>query len=145
VPPSLIEGARAGQEPTTILRLPSGWVFLHAQQFLRGYCLLCADPPLPSINDCDPATRAQFLADMVTVGDALLEVTHACRINYFIAGNFNPVLHAHIVPRYLTEPDLYRKGPPWSYPQETMDSIDFDPHRDADLMNSIRKAIQSRL
>jgi diadenosine tetraphosphate (Ap4A) HIT family hydrolase len=33
-------------------------------------------------------------------------------------GNSDQVLHAHIVPRYADEPDHYRKGGPWSYPQE---------------------------
>ena len=50
---------------------------------------------------------------MALVGDALLEVTGAYRINYAILGNTDPALHAHIVPRFLTEPDEYRKGPPW--------------------------------
>ena len=55
---------------------------------------------------------------MSTIGDALLEVTDAFRINYAIMGNSDPALHAHIVPRYMSEPEHIRKHLPWSYPQE---------------------------
>ncbi|MCE5208940.1 MAG: hypothetical protein LLG42_11610 [Chloroflexi bacterium] len=39
-----LESARTGQEPSLICRMPSGWVFLCGMQFLRGYCILQADP-----------------------------------------------------------------------------------------------------
>jgi diadenosine tetraphosphate (Ap4A) HIT family hydrolase len=52
---------------------------------------------------------------MVHVGDALLHVTEAYRINYEILGNSEPELHAHIVPRYLSESDELRPRPPWAY------------------------------
>jgi diadenosine tetraphosphate (Ap4A) HIT family hydrolase len=71
-------------------------------------------------------------------------VTGAYRINYAIAGNLDPYLHAHIIPRYLDEPDRYRKGNPWSYPQEVMDATLFDPERDKELMQQLAKAIQKR-
>jgi diadenosine tetraphosphate (Ap4A) HIT family hydrolase len=79
------------------------------------------------------------------VGDALLEVTGAYRINYTIAGNTDPYLHAHIVPRYLTEPEELRKGLPWSHPKEEMDSLLFDYERDKQLMQLLRQAIEKRL
>jgi diadenosine tetraphosphate (Ap4A) HIT family hydrolase len=51
---------------------------------------------------------------MTLIGDALLEVTGVFRINYGIMGNSDPCLHTHIVPRYLTEPEKFRQGLPWS-------------------------------
>jgi diadenosine tetraphosphate (Ap4A) HIT family hydrolase len=66
--------------------------------------ILLPDPAVASINDLNQPQRAAYLCDMVTVGDALLEVTDAYRINYALAGNSDPFLHAHIVPRYLAEP-----------------------------------------
>ena len=51
---------------------------------------------------------------MTLIGDALLEVTGANRINYGIMGNPDPFLHTHIVPRNLTEPEKFREGLPWS-------------------------------
>ena len=82
---------------------------------------------------------------MALVGDALLEVTGAFRINYAILGNTDPALHAHIVPRFLTEPDEYRKGPPWTYPKEVVDARMFDYERDKELIQQLAVAIQNRL
>jgi diadenosine tetraphosphate (Ap4A) HIT family hydrolase len=58
--------------------------------------------------------RGQFLADMAMVGDALLDVTAALRINYAIFGNVEPALHAHIFPRHATEPEATRSAQPWA-------------------------------
>lgn len=132
-------------DPAVICRLPSGWVSLANMQFLRGYTILSADPAVASINDLDTAQRAQYLCDMALVGDALLEVTGAYRINYAIMGNSAPVLHAHIVPRYLDEPDELRKGLPWSYDQTLIDAVTFDASRDRELIRQLASAIQKRL
>jgi len=114
-------------------------------QFLRGYTILLPDPVVASINHLDGLQRAAYLSDMVTIGDALLEVTGAYRINYCILGNTDPYLHAHIVPRYMTEPDEFRKGPPWSYPKEQMDAAPFDYQRDEELIQQIARAIHANL
>ena len=102
IPYPRIEAARAGVDPAVICKVNSGWVFLCNLQYLRGYCVLQSDPVVESINALNESRRSQFLGEMILVGDAILEVTDAYRINYFIAGNSDPYLHAHIVPRYLT-------------------------------------------
>lgn len=140
-----VEAARAGLEPALICQVPSGWVVLCVMQYLRGYCILLPDPVIPSLNDLNRQQRESYLCDMSMVGDALLEVTGAYRINYAILGNSDQVLHAHIVPRYLTEPDEFRRNTPWSYPQEIMNSTVFDRDRDKDLMSKIKDAIGRRL
>jgi diadenosine tetraphosphate (Ap4A) HIT family hydrolase len=140
-----VDTARAGTNPTVICRVPSGWVVLCDTQFLSGYCILLADPVVASLNDLSRLKRAEFLSDMVTVGDALLEVTNAYRINYAIAGNTDPYLHAHIVPRYMSEPEELRKGLPWSHPHSERDLLLFDYERDKPLMDRIKQAIESRL
>jgi diadenosine tetraphosphate (Ap4A) HIT family hydrolase len=114
-------------------------------QYLRGYSILQADPQVASINALDPQTRAVYLRDMVLIGDSLLEVTGAYRINYAIMGNSLPVLHAHIVPRYLSEPEELRRGGSWSYPQEQIDAVRFDAERDRELMQQLAQAILKRL
>jgi diadenosine tetraphosphate (Ap4A) HIT family hydrolase len=81
---------------------------------------------------------------MALVGDALMEVTGAYRINYAIAGNTDPYLHAHIVPRYLTEPESKRKGRPWSYPKSMIDATMFDYERDHGLIQQLSLSIQKR-
>lgn len=84
-------------------------------QFLPGYCLLLADPVVPSLNDLTGQAREQFMQDMVRIGDALLEVTDSFRINYEILGNSEPELHAHIFPRYGSEDPERRRMPAWFY------------------------------
>ena len=143
--PERIVAARAGSNPTVICRLTSGWAVMCDMQYLRGYTILLADPPVASINDLDHLQRAEILGEKVLVGDALLEVTGAYRVNYGILGNSDPFLHAHIVPRYLTEPENLRNGLPWSYPKKLMDVTAFDPVRDKELMGKIATAIQKRL
>src|SRR5215211_274679 len=132
-----VEAARAGVDPALICQVPSGWVVLCTMQYLRGYCILLPDPLVPSLNDLTQQARAVYLHDMTIVGDALLEATGAARINYAIMGNSDPVLHAHIVPRYRTEPDEFRRNTPWSYPQEIMDATLLDHNRDRDLILKI--------
>jgi diadenosine tetraphosphate (Ap4A) HIT family hydrolase len=144
-PQQRIELARKGANPAAICQLPSGWVFLADMQYLPGYCILMADPLVESINALSELERSQFLCDMVRVGDVLMEVTGACRINYAIFGNSDPVLHAHIVPRYADEPPQYLHNVPWSYPQEQMEAIGFDANRDSELMQAIMGAIQRRM
>ncbi len=140
-----IAAARAGADPAVICRVPSGWVFLCNLQFLRGYCVLQSDPVVASINDLDRTGRAQFMDDMILVGDALQQVTGAYRINYTIAGNSDPVLHAHIVPRYLWETESLRKGLPWSYPNFDNEATRFVYDRDKDLIQQLAQAIQKML
>ena len=142
-PPTLIHkrvhAARAGENPTVICRMRSGWAVLGDRQFLPGYSLLLPDPVVGSLNDLEGESRAQFLMDMTALGDALLKVTDAIRINYSILGNTEAALHAHVFARYAREPDNYRLIPVWRYPREQRDSVPFDPERDAPLMGKIRK------
>jgi diadenosine tetraphosphate (Ap4A) HIT family hydrolase len=82
---------------------------------------------------------------MAMVGDALMVVTGAYRINYAIAGNSDPFLHAHIVPRYLSEPEANRKGLPWSYPKSTINATMFNFEGDQGLIQQLKQSIQKRL
>ena len=140
-----VEAARAGTNQTVICRMPSGWAVLCDMQYLSGYSLLLPDPVVGSINELDRAQRTTFLCDMVTIGDALLEVTGAFRINYGILGNSDPALHAHITPRYMSEPEANRRHLPWSYSKEIMGSDLFDYQRDKDMIARLAEAIQRHL
>jgi diadenosine tetraphosphate (Ap4A) HIT family hydrolase len=135
--------AREGRNPTVITRVPSGWVVLGDDQFLRGYALLLPDPVVSDLNALPPAERAAFLRDMALVGDALLEVTDAYRINYEILGNSDPALHAHIFPRYSSEPEERRRRPVWFYDRRELPK--FDLERDRALMEALAEAIRRRL
>ena len=142
--PERIAMAHAGTNPAVICQVPSGWAVLCDMQFLRGYIVHLADPVVASLNELGQEQRSIYLNDMALIGDALLEVVRATRINYAIAGNTDPYLHAHIVPRYLSEPENLRKGLPWFYPKEVMDTTLFDYERDKELIAKLAEAIKVR-
>lgn len=121
-----VDAARRGELARVIKRMPSGWAVLGDPQITRGYCLLLPDPVVPHLNALDGAAREQFLRDMAALGDAVLAVTGAERINYEILGNVEPALHAHVIPRHASEdPDL-RKKPVWLHDWNTAPAIDVD-------------------
>jgi diadenosine tetraphosphate (Ap4A) HIT family hydrolase len=111
----LVESCRAGNDPSVIARLPSGWAVMGQRQVLRGYSLLLPDPVVPHLNALAPEARDRFLSDLGRLGDAVLDATGAMRINYAIFGNLEPALHAHVHPRYADEPEAVRTHNPWSY------------------------------
>lgn len=107
-----VAGARAGTEPRVITRMPSGWLLAGATQPLRGYCVLVADPMVPTLNALSEPERIAYSLDAIRAGDALLAVTGAARINYETLANADPLLHTHIIPRYADEPEDKRRLPP---------------------------------
>jgi diadenosine tetraphosphate (Ap4A) HIT family hydrolase len=107
--------AREGRDPRVIARLFTGWAVFGERQFVRGYALLLPDPVVPNLNSLGARERIAFLSDMSRLGDALLKVTGAARINYAIFGNQEPALHAHVIPRYTDEPEALRSEQPWAY------------------------------
>lgn len=138
-----VESARRGENPAVICKMPSGWAVIGDVQMLPGYCLLLPDPVPASLNDMEPAASALFLRDMTIIGDALLEVTDAFRINYEILGNSEPALHAHILPRYNSEPEALRCRPAWFYDWKT--ARPFDPQTDGPLVEALAATIRRRL
>ena len=110
-----VVAARQGRDPRVIARLFSGWAVFGEQQFVRGYTLLLPDPVVPNLNALGARERIAFLSDMSRLGDALLKVTGAARINYAIFGNQEAALHAHVIPRYGDEPEALRTAHPWAY------------------------------
>ena len=140
-----VAAARAGTNPTVICRMPSGWAVMCDVQFLRGYSLLLPDPVVPDLNALGRQKRAEYLVDMTMLGDALLEVTGAYRINYAILGNLDTALHAHVIPRYMTETEEMRKGPPFLYDKDYQNSVRFDYERDRELIERIAAAVRRQL
>jgi diadenosine tetraphosphate (Ap4A) HIT family hydrolase len=111
---AIVERCRAVDYPAAVARLRSGWVIMGERQVLSGYCLLLPDPVVPHLNELPAGTRGQFLSDMALVGDALMTVMGAVRINYALYGNVEPALHAHIFPRHGSEPEATRSAQPWA-------------------------------
>ncbi|HUK02877.1 MAG TPA: hypothetical protein VLW26_11405 [Steroidobacteraceae bacterium] len=134
-----VNAVREGLEPRVVARLYSGWVVLGERQFVRGYALLLPDPVVPTLNALGTKERTQFLIDATRVGDALLKVTNAVRINYAVFGNQEPALHAHIVPRYTDEPEALRAQHPWAYDWSTAPLFDRAAH--GELAEQLRREL----
>ena len=119
-----VEAARQGALARVIARMQSGWAVLGDPQIIRGYCLLLPDPVVADLNALTGEQRRQFLDDMARLGDEVLAVTGAERINYEILGNVEPALHAHVIPRHAWEDADLRKKPVWLHDWKTASPVD---------------------
>ena len=132
-----VADAAAGTLPRLIARLPSGWAVLGDPQILPGYAILLPDPVVPDLNRLAAAERERFLRDMARLGDAVLAVTGAERVNYEILGNVEPALHAHVIPRYSWEEPARRRTPVWLHDWSAAPA--FDPERDRALADALAR------
>ena len=136
--------AEAKELPNAIIKLKSGWVIAGDVQPLKGYCILLCDPVARDLNALDEARRAQYALDMSYVGDALIAVLGAYRINYETWGNLDPALHTHIVPRYMNEPDGLRVQTPrqaYDWPN----GRPFDLDADGEWMSKVREFLSKKV
>ncbi|MBI1382857.1 MAG: hypothetical protein GC161_17425 [Planctomycetaceae bacterium] len=130
-----------GEDGQVLARMASGWAILANQQpeALTGCCMLLPDPVVAALNDLDDAARATFLTDWTRLGDAVLAVTGAERINYLILCNQVPELHGHVVPRFADEdPERRKKGPFEAYDFAASRRADADG-RDRELVRRLRE------
>jgi len=135
-----VDECRRGTNPKAICRVQSGWVVLGDVQFVRGYSLLLPDPVVAHVNELSSTARQILFADMAILGDALLAITGAVRINYEILGNLEPALHVHVFPRFADEPADLRTRPVWFYDWDR--ARPFDAHADRPLMAQIRAYLE---
>ncbi len=135
-----VRQCQSSEYPKAICRISSGWVVLGDVQFLPGYSLLLPDPVVPHLNEMDAETRKVFLYEMSVVGDVILEITGAARINYEMLGNVEPALHAHIFPRFEDEPEELRLKPAWLYDWDA--APQFDANRDREIMQEIAEGLE---
>ncbi len=107
---------------------------------LAGLLPAAPDPVVPHLNAMSPAAQAAFLADMARLGQAVLEVTGAVRINYAMFGNLEPALHAHVFPRFESEPEELRTAHPWGY--DWTRARAFDAARDGAQLEALRRQLR---
>lgn len=133
-----VELARRGENPMVITQMSSGWLVMGDVQTLPGYCLLLSDPVVSSLNDLDEHSRIDYSLDVIRVGDALLALTDAFRINYQTLCNEEPSLHTHIIPRYMSEPEDKRRGGAMAV-YDWRNGRKFDPTIDTEFMERMRE------
>jgi diadenosine tetraphosphate (Ap4A) HIT family hydrolase len=136
-----VEACRKGDYELLITRMSSGWAIMGGSQFLNGYSLLLPDPVVPHLNAMDSLHRDQFLKDMAVLGDAVLSVTGALRINYAMFGNTEPALHAHVIPRFADEAPELRTAHPWAYDWDAAKPFSLAAH--GHLLAQIKKALET--
>jgi diadenosine tetraphosphate (Ap4A) HIT family hydrolase len=138
-----VEALRAGDEPRMIAKMESGWAVMGREQLLEGYCLLLPDPVVAHLNDFEGRRREQFLHDMAMLGDAVFKATGCVRVNYAIFGNLEPALHAHVIPRYATEPEEFRTKPYFAY--DLANAARFDPAVHKGVMDRVRDGLKLKV
>ncbi len=88
----------------------------------------------------NPYVICKMSSGWLVIGDALLAVTGAYRINYETWGNSEAALHTHITPRFLNEPYEKRKRPA-GYSYDWKSARKFAPKLDSDFMEKMRSAL----
>lgn len=144
-----------GEDPQLIAEMPSGYAILGKYQpaAVNGCCMLLPrlgedGAVVSSPNDLSDEERGRFFADLTLLGDAILEVTGAERINYLVLCNQVPELHGHCIPRFAGEdPELRLKGPFEAYDfgsARVADAHGQDRDLHAQLRASLVKLMASR-
>lgn len=112
-----IGSCERGENPTLMVKMRSGFAVMADNQYLPGYCILLRYPKVASFRDLTLEQRSQYLIDTTLIGDAINKVCRPRRINYSTLMNKDNYLHTHIEARYDWEPDEYKYGPSWAYPE----------------------------
>jgi len=138
-----IQAAIDGTNPMVMATLPGGFAVYGDTQFLPGYSILLPKRNVAALNDLTLTESAAFLQSMRVLGDAVLQATGCERINYDILGNTDNFLHAHVFPRYATEPAERRVKPVWLYSPDHWfdDRYGYDAQRDGALREQIAELL----
>ena len=132
-----VAALHAKKDSSFIAKLETGWVTLASRGFLTGHCVFFADPVVFGLNDLDENTRMKYWRDVCRVGDALIKVTDAYRINYETLCNQAQALHTHIIPRQLSEPaDRRRERAAVSYPE-----VDLNIAKSKELVSALSSVL----
>ena len=80
-------------------------LYLHRNQYWRGYCLLVSRFHVIELFDLLPEQRAQLMESLSLSAHAIELTCKPDKINYKCVGNTIPHLHWHIQPRYWKLPE----------------------------------------
>lgn len=101
--------------PNFVYEFKNSYVELGNNQYFEGYCILFAKERFEHLSDMPFGLRSEYLNEMAILGEVMLEVLGAIRINYNILGNTLHLVHAHLFPRYEWEDETLRKTVVWKY------------------------------
>ncbi len=101
-----------------------------------GYCILIGRVHVLELHELSPEARETFVHDVARVGRAIQNLRGAAKMNVQFLGNGVPHLHAHIFPRYLTDPDFGR------YPEDkTTAFTELEPQAVQELRAALGEAL----
>ena len=82
-----------------------------------GRCIVSLNVHEEEFHLMNGPLMQRFMQDVQRVGQAIIEVTGAPRINYAILGNAVPHVHAHVFPRQFPR-DPVPNSSPWAHPKK---------------------------
>jgi diadenosine tetraphosphate (Ap4A) HIT family hydrolase len=91
------------------------YVGLYDDARFPGRCLVAYRDHVEDFAEMSDASAHEFMDDVRRVGRILRRVVSADRVNYAVLGNAVTHVHAHVIPRWDTDP-LPTKAP-WSDPR----------------------------
>ena len=137
-----VGAAERGKHPLVLTRLRSGYAVMAESQVLPGYCLLLHAPKVGRLEDLERRQRNLYLEDLGLLAEAVDQVCRPKRLNLAILGNVDPYLHAHIIPRYASEPAEQALAPIWSFSEVMNDPAGaYDDAHHGDLRRRINEAL----
>ncbi len=141
-----LQRIQAGNDPEVLSRMASGYAILGKFQpsGIEGCCMLIPDPVVASPNDLSEEQRMQFFSDLVRLGDAILKVTGAERINYLVLCNQVPELHGHCIPRFAGEDPAKRMQGPFEAYDFGVSRVADANGQDRDLHSALVQALDRR-
>lgn len=83
-----------------ICELPASVVYLFKEQSHPGRCIVASKHHVSEMIELPVADQQAFLADVVTVANAIHHVFHPDKLNYGMYGDTGHHLHMHLVPKY---------------------------------------------
>lgn len=88
-----------------VATLPAATLYLDRNQTYRGHCQLVFDGRhVVGLENLTLSEYSAFTADVGRAGRAIARAVRPDLMNYACLGNVVPHLHAHLVPRYRTDP-----------------------------------------
>ncbi|MET3557644.1 diadenosine tetraphosphate (Ap4A) HIT family hydrolase [Streptococcus rupicaprae] len=129
--------------PYFVYEFETSYVEMGKNQFWEGYCILFTKGQYDHLTDMPIDVREKYLIEMSILGDAMMEVLQARRINYSILGNSHPVTHAHLFPRYDWEDETLGKSVVWRYDDEVFQDPKYAfSEKHASLKQALAEAIE---
>lgn len=95
-----------------IAKIPSAHVGLYDDNRYPGRCLVVYPTHINHFEEKPQLGMYEFMESVQDVGSIIKDLTGADRINYAILGNAVPHVHAHVIPRFKTDPNI--NSSPWS-------------------------------